>query len=160
MSSLNSYLALYGPLYVYTTLIIYFVILLCAAIDPRQSPTLYAFYQNNKSHIFGALFFLTIAAMLGTPPSIGFFAKLLSFLVLSFRPDLELVIACVLTLALLIFYLQTIRARGSIRRRLMFRAAETKRSMVLFLIVTQINFYLFVVFLPLLFDILAAYLSK
>jgi NADH:ubiquinone oxidoreductase subunit 2 (subunit N) len=98
--------------------------------------------------------------MLGTPPSIGFFAKLLSFLVLSFRPDLELVIACVLTLALLIFYLQTIRARGSIRRRLMLRAAETKRSMVLFLIVTQINFYLFVVFLPLLFDILAAYLSK
>lgn len=160
MSSLNMYLALYGPLYVYTTLIIYFVILICAATDPRQSPTLYAFYQNNKAHVFGALFFLVIASMLGTPPSIGFFAKLLSFLVLASNPSLELVLACALTLVLLVFYLQTIRTRGSLRRRLMFRAAETKRSMVLFLIVTQINFYLFIIFVPLIFDIIMAYLSR
>jgi NADH:ubiquinone oxidoreductase subunit 2 (subunit N) len=60
---------------------------------------------------------LTLASLLGTPPTIGFFGKILTFYVLSHAGALELAIVTTSTLVLLIFYIQTVRTRGIFKKQ-------------------------------------------
>ena len=64
-----------------------------------------------------------ILSMLGTPPTVGFFGKILTFYLLAQNGGVPLLAALVFTLFLLIFYLQTVRAKAYPRRRHTFRAS-------------------------------------
>ena len=96
--------------------------------------------------------------MLGTPPTLGFFGKLLTFYLLSQNPGLPLLAALIFTLLLLIFYLQTVRAKSYARRRYVFRHSPLGPASALVLLYGQVLMLGFAFFLPALVDILAALL--
>lgn len=79
MNNINFYFSIYTPIYIYLLLIIYFIFLIISNFINFESSNIYIFQSFFKIPTFNILFLLTLLTLLGTPPTIGFFAKLLSF---------------------------------------------------------------------------------
>lgn len=94
--------------------------------------------------------------MLGTPPTVGFFGKALTFYLLSQNSGVPLLAAVVFTLFLLIFYLQSVRAKAYARRRQVFRPAPIDLFYTTALIYGQLPLLGFALFLPAAVDIVAS----
>lgn len=156
MYTFSNLFAVYTPVYIYTALVLYFVAYL-ALSTPKNSPnTLQAFFSANRRWVHNLTFFSTILAMLGTPPTVGFFGKLLTFYLLSQRGGVSLLAVVVFTLLLLIFYLQSLRAKAHPKRRLTYRHAGLTLGFTTFLLYGQLFLIGFAAFLPAIIDILAS----
>lgn len=145
--------ALYCPIYVYIILVLYFIILISVTGLSAGTPSLNNYHQNNKNALPRLLFILTLATMLGTPPTIGFFAKLLSFYMLVQTPGVSLYACILLTLLLLIFYLQAIRTRTTLRKRNAYSHKLVFKKTTNLLIYGQFLLIIFSVTVPLLADV-------
>ena len=94
--------------------------------------------------------------MLGTPPTVGFFGKMLTFYLLSQNPAAPTLAALVLTLFLLVFYLQAIRAKAYTKRRHSFKLSPLELTCTTALLYGQLAMVGFSFFLPASIDIAAA----
>lgn len=95
--------------------------------------------------------------MLGTPPTLGFFGKMLTFYLLSQNPGVSLFAALVFTLFLLIFYLQSIRSKAYARRKHVYKQSAFDLSAATALLYGQLALLGFAFFLPAAIDIIAAF---
>lgn len=156
MNSINFYFSIYTPIYIYLLLIIYFIFLIISNFINFESSNIYIFQSFLKIPVFNILFLLTLLTLLGTPPTIGFFAKLLSFWVLVLNPSINLLIVIILTLILLIFYLQIIRTRSFLRKQRIFKTKQLGLYSLYCLISFQGLFLIFFIILPIFFDLIWA----
>lgn len=92
-------------------------------------------------------------SMLGTPPTLGFFGKVLTFYLLSQGGLLAVFIPLALTLVLIVFYLQTVRAKAYPRKQVTFGRNRLQLGGVIFLIYGQLLLLSFSTILVPLFDI-------
>lgn len=158
MSNMNLYFAIYVPMYIYVSLVIYFMLLLNTLLGQNKPMNFYNLHMMHKHFVIGLLFTLTILSLLGTPPTIGFFGKLLSFLILVKGNFLGLTLSVLIALVLLIFYLQTVRSKNTLRKKLFISTNQINIGLMYLLIFGQISFLIFPLLLPLGFDLLYAIL--
>lgn len=147
-------IAIYSPVYVYTAIVLYFIALIATNTPSNSAPSINTFQRANNNAAVRLLFILTLASMLGTPPTLGFFAKLLTFYLLVQNPGAALFAAIALTLVLLIFYLQTIRSANTLKKKATWAIQAQEKSMTQNLIFGQSLFALFTLSIPYIFDIL------
>lgn len=145
-------------MYIYVSLVIYFMLLLNTLLGQNKPMNFYNLHMMHKHFVIGLLFTLTILSLLGTPPTIGFFGKLLSFLILVKGNFLGLILSILITLILLIFYLQTVRSKNTLRKKLFISTNQINIGLMYLLIFGQISFLIFPLFLPFGFDLLYAIL--
>lgn len=155
---MNLYFVIYVPMYIYVSLVIYFMLLLNTLLGQNKPMNFYNLHMMHKHFVIGLLFTLTILSLLGTPPTIGFFGKLLSFLILVKGNFLGLILSILITLILLIFYLQTVRSKNTLRKKLFISTNQINIGLMYLLIFGQISFLIFPLFLPFGFDLLYAIL--
>ena len=136
-------------MYIYVSLVIYFMLLLNTLLGQNKPMNFYNLHMMHKHFVIGLLFTLTILSLLGTPPTIGFFGKLLSFLILVKGNFLGLILSILITLILLIFYLQTVRSKNTLRKKLFISTNQINIGLMYLLIFGQISFLIFPLFLPL-----------
>lgn len=146
-------LAIYCPIYVYTAIVLYFIALIATSAPSNSTPSIGTFQRANSSAAVRVLFILTLASMLGTPPTLGFFAKLLTFYLLVQNPGVALFAALMLTLILLVFYLQAVRTANTLRKKAIWAAQTQEKSLIANLILGQSLFALFTVSAIYVFDI-------
>lgn len=158
MQNFSLAFVLYCPIYVYVFMVLYLIALVNSSNCANTTMSLNAFHQFNKAPIMRILFILTLASMLGTPPTLGFFAKMLSFYMLVQIPGLALYASILLTLVLIIFYLQSIRTRGVLRRRNAYSSGFTFSNNNTKLVYGQILFITFTLIVPVVFDIIYCWL--
>lgn len=147
-------LAIYSPIYIYTAIVLYFIALIAANTPINSTPSISTFQRANNNVTIRLLFILTLASMLGTPPTLGFFAKLLTFYLLIQSPGIALFAAVALTLILLIFYLQTIRTANTLKKKVTWVSQNQDKPLVFNLILGQLFFVLFTLSVPYIFDVL------
>lgn len=124
----------------------------------KNSPaTLPTFFTANRTWLHNMTFFSVILAMLGTPPTVGFFGKLLTFYVLSKEGGAPLMAVTVLTMFLLIFYLQAIRSKAYARKRFVYRVSPLDQLYATAILYGHLFLLGFAFFLPAAADILAAF---
>lgn len=95
--------------------------------------------------------------MLGTPPTVGFFGKFLTFYVLAQDAGVLLLAGLVFTLFLLIFYLQAIRSKAYARKRFVYRASSFDHLYATAILYGHLFLLGFAFFLPATVDIVAAF---
>lgn len=149
--------AVYTPVYVYAFLVLYFAAYLAISSPKGLPANLASFFSASRAWFHNLTFFSIILAMLGTPPTIGFFSKLLTFYLLSQKSGLSLAAGLAFTLILLIFYLQTIRSKAYARKRSNYRAATVDVTYVTFILYGNLALLGFTFFLPIAIDIIAAF---
>lgn len=148
--------AVYTPVYFYAAMVLYFAAYMAVSSPRGSANTLSAFFSANKGWLHNFVFLATIFSMLGTPPTLGFFGKILTFYLLAQSPGVPLLAALAFTLFLLIFYLQTVRSKSYARRRLVFRAAPLEAGYAAALLYGQVLMLGFAFFLPAAVDVIAA----
>jgi NADH:ubiquinone oxidoreductase subunit 2 (subunit N) len=148
--------AIYTPVYVYALLVVYFAVYMAVSTPRGAQNTLASFFSGNKTWLHSFLFLATILAILGTPPTLGFFGKLLTFYLLARDASVPLLAALLFTIFMLVFYLQSTRAKAYARRRAAFRASPLDLKYALLLLHGQILLLGFAFFLPAAVDVLAA----
>lgn len=121
MSYVNIIFFVYGPVYIYTLLALYLLFLVGSTITNKQASTFFTFQYINRHVSYSILFLLTLLTLLGTPPTLGFFAKILTFIVFLQNPGYELILTIIFVLILMIFYLQTVRTRPVLRKRILLK---------------------------------------
>jgi NADH:ubiquinone oxidoreductase subunit 2 (subunit N) len=134
------------------------MLLLNTLLGQNKPMNFYNLHMMHKHFVIGLLFTLTILSLLGTPPTIGFFGKLLSFLILVKGNFLGLTLSVLIALVLLIFYLQTVRSKNTLRKKLFISTNQINIGLMYLLIFGQISFLIFPLLLPLGFDLLYAIL--
>ena len=100
------------------------------------------------------MYVMSLMSLLGTPPTLGFFAKVLTFYIIAQKSYIALALTALLTLILIIFYLQSVRAGNTHSRKLAWLSNKQTPDSSIILIYGQLTIVIFTLATPYIFDII------
>lgn len=93
----------------YATIVLIFFVFYVDVSKGKQISFFYDMHARSADYLSKLTFFLIIATLLGTPATLGFFFKIIVFINVLMCGKFTTLVAVLLNLTLIIFYLQAVR---------------------------------------------------
>jgi NADH:ubiquinone oxidoreductase subunit 2 (subunit N) len=154
--NLHNYIAgLYLSVYLYVFLISIFIMYIYTVNFYLKLHSSVKFNLLDNTFNFKINFILLLASLLGIPPLMGFFSKLIILInLIFFEKHLIIIVFLALNLFLLIFYLQQFKFLFTNKKKYYFMRSTKKFSynMTLLILIFQFFNVFSLIFLPILFE--------